>query len=104
LLADIKSARYEIIVIDNASSDDSSQALKLKYPQIKLIDNTENTGFAKANNQSILLAQGEFILLLNPDTQRIDAETRSKILEMIESKGLEVVAELADEERGDEDG
>lgn len=59
---------YEIFVVDNASADDSVDMVKRKYPQVKLIVNSENRGFAKANNQALGLAGGRYILLLNPDT------------------------------------
>ena len=61
---------YEIIIIDNASQDGSKNFL-LKYQKvnhnIKIIFNNSNNGFAKANNQGIKLAQGKYILILNPD-------------------------------------
>ncbi len=59
---------YEIIVIDNASSDDSVISIKSNYPHVKLIVNNENRGFAAANNQGIEVARGQYILLLNSDT------------------------------------
>lgn len=58
----------EIIVVDNASSDGSTDLIRSRFPTVKLTANTENVGFAKANNQGIREAQGEFVLLLNPDT------------------------------------
>jgi len=58
----------EVFVVDNASSDNSVEKLKEKFPWVNLIENTKNTGFSYANNQAINLAKGEFILLLNPDT------------------------------------
>jgi GT2 family glycosyltransferase len=58
----------EIIVVDNASVDRTPQLVELHFPQIKLIANKENKGFARANNQGIAAAKGEYILLLNPDT------------------------------------
>jgi len=60
---------FEVFVVDNASSDKSVEMVKTGFPQVKLIANKENTGFAKANNQAIKQAQGEFVLLLNPDTE-----------------------------------
>jgi len=60
--------QYEVIVVDNASSDGSADMLKDKFTQIKLIQNTKNTGFAKANNQGIKIAKGRYVLLLNSDT------------------------------------
>ncbi|MEI7676751.1 MAG: glycosyltransferase family 2 protein, partial [Bacteroidales bacterium] len=58
----------EIIVVDNASTDDTESYLLPKFPGVKFIWNKENVGFSCANNQAIRVAQGEFILLLNPDT------------------------------------
>ena len=58
----------EIIVVDNASSDGSVEMLKAEFKELKLIANTQNLGFSKANNQGIALAKGQYILLLNPDT------------------------------------
>jgi GT2 family glycosyltransferase len=58
----------EVIVVDNNSNDGSVQLMQEKFPDILLIDNKENLGFSKANNQAIKIAKGEFVLLLNPDT------------------------------------
>lgn len=60
--------RYEVILIDNNSSDDSVAVISEQFPQARLIENTQNTGFAKANNQGMEIAQGRYILLLNSDT------------------------------------
>lgn len=59
---------YEIIVIDNNSHDGSQEMIKKDFPEIKLICNTENTLFAKANNQGAAIAKGDYLLLLNSDT------------------------------------
>lgn len=58
----------EIIVVDNASADGSIQMIRAKFPNIRLIENSINEGFSKANNRGIKIAQGEYLLLLNPDT------------------------------------
>lgn len=58
----------EIFVVDNKSVDGSCEMIKRKFAEVILIENNENTGFSKANNQAIKQAKGEFILLLNPDT------------------------------------
>jgi GT2 family glycosyltransferase len=60
---------YEIIVIDNASTDASWQELIIEFPNIHFISSETNGGFSKANNQAIRTAKGEYILLLNPDTE-----------------------------------
>ncbi len=64
----IKGFDAEVIVVDNNSSDDSCSMVRALFPDVKLIGNKENLGFSKANNQAVLLAKGEYILFLNPDT------------------------------------
>ena len=58
----------EIIVVDNCSSDGSVEYLKPLFPNVLFIENQENVGFSRANNQALALAQGDYVLLLNPDT------------------------------------
>lgn len=62
------SFEFETIVIDNASADDSLGKAKSSYPDVVYIENHENTGFARANNQGIRMAKGKYILIQNPDT------------------------------------
>lgn len=59
---------YEIIVVDNNSSDRTADIIYREYPNVRLIRNNKNTGFAKANNKAIRRSRGEYIMLLNPDT------------------------------------
>jgi GT2 family glycosyltransferase len=58
----------EVFVVDNHSVDGSCEMVKRKFPEVILIENKENTGFSKANNQAIKQSKGEYVLLLNPDT------------------------------------
>lgn len=58
----------EVLVIDNASQDNSVPMVKNKYPWVKIIPNDSNNGFAKANNQGIKSSAGKYVLLLNSDT------------------------------------
>jgi GT2 family glycosyltransferase len=58
----------EVIVVDNASSDDTLELLQARFPWVRVIANRENRGYARANNQGIDVARGRFIMLLNPDT------------------------------------
>ncbi len=60
--------RAEVIVVDNASTDGSVEAIRHRFPHVKLIRNNENRGFAAASNQGLAAAGGELLLLLNPDT------------------------------------
>jgi GT2 family glycosyltransferase len=58
----------ESIVVDNASQDGSAKMMTTEFPQIRLVCNKQNRGFAAACNQGMSIAKGQFILLLNPDT------------------------------------
>jgi hypothetical protein len=58
----------EIIVVDNNSGDGSCEMIRREFPDVRLIPNAENLGFARANNQGMLVSRGRYILLLNPDT------------------------------------
>jgi N-acetylglucosaminyl-diphospho-decaprenol L-rhamnosyltransferase len=70
-LASLRSDHYalEIIVVDNASHDDSVTMVRAKYPQVTLIVNTGNRGFTGGNNQGIEASHGRYVLVLNPDTE-----------------------------------
>lgn len=59
---------FEIIIVDNCSQDGSVPFLQKQFPSVKYLTNNENLGFAKASNQGIRSATGDYILLLNPDT------------------------------------
>ena len=74
----------EIFVVDNNSVDGSVQMVKEKFPEVILLANKENTGFAKANNQAIRIAKGEYVLLLNPDTV-VEENTFRKVIDFMDS-------------------
>lgn len=59
---------YEVIVVDNASTDGSQFLIRNNYPNVKLIENVENIGYAAGNNVGIKAAKGEYVVLLNNDT------------------------------------
>lgn len=69
LKRDLSGIEAEVFVVDNASADDSVEMVRREHAWVTLIANESNLGFAKANNQAMKLAKGEFILLLNPDTE-----------------------------------
>jgi len=69
IISETRKYEYEVLVYDNASSDDSVEKIKeLKDKRVILLESNENYGFAKANNICSQLAKGEYLLLLNPDT------------------------------------
>lgn len=71
--------KFEVFVVDNASEDESVLMVERDFPRVHLIKNQENLGFSKANNQAIALAQGHFVLLLNPD-MKVQKNTLFNIL------------------------
>jgi len=64
---------FEVIVIDNASTDGSVEMVKKEFPKAIIIENSENRGFAAANNQGMNIAKGRYVLLLNSDTIVLDS-------------------------------
>lgn len=76
--------KLEIIVVDNASADDSINVLKNAFGnKITLIESKENLGFGRGNNLAASKATGEFILLLNPDTEISDSEALYKLVDFL---------------------
>lgn len=77
------SCQYEIFVVDNASQDDSVEMLHRKHPEVNLIENDRNVGFARANNQGFKRACGKYFFMLNPDTLILDGAI-DKLFEYME--------------------
>ncbi len=75
----IKDIEAEVFVVDNNSVDGSCPMIREKFPWVKLIENSENAGFSRANNQALKMASGEFCLLLNPDTV-VEEDTFTKCI------------------------
>jgi len=72
VMRETKQASYELIVVDNASDDQSAEAVAREFPSVRLMALTQNVGFAKANNMAAAEARGRYVLLLNPDTVVLD--------------------------------
>jgi GT2 family glycosyltransferase len=75
----------EVLLVDNASSDGTVEAVRRRFPWVHVIPNSENVGFARANNQAIAKAKGSFVLLLNPDTV-VTAGAISALCEFLASR------------------
>lgn len=74
----------EVFVVDNNSVDGSVKMVREKFPEVNLIENKDNVGFSKANNQAVMKSSGEYVLLLNPDTVLEDA-TFHLVLEFMDA-------------------
>jgi len=73
------SSQIDVFVVDNISVDGTCKMVKERFPWVNLIENPENVGFSKANNQAIKISNAEYVLLLNPDTV-IQEDTFSKCI------------------------
>ncbi|HBV16002.1 glycosyltransferase family 2 protein [Chryseobacterium carnipullorum] len=80
-----KGEDYEVIVIDNASTDASWRDLIAEFPEVYFISSEKNEGFASANNKAIKTATGDYVLLLNPDTE-LEGYYMKEILDFADSK------------------
>ena len=74
---------FEVVVVDNASTDGSVEVIQKQFPQVKLIENEENTGFAKANNIGINRSSGGYVCLVNSDVVFLDDKN-------VSAKGYEI--------------
>ncbi|WHF51980.1 glycosyltransferase family 2 protein [Chryseobacterium gotjawalense] len=81
----VQSVEYEVIIIDNNSPDSSWKDLATEFPKFKFIASEKNEGFAIANNKAVKEAVGDYILLLNPDTEFEDYDM-TEILDFANSK------------------
>ncbi|RMD58906.1 glycosyltransferase family 2 protein [Candidatus Parcubacteria bacterium] len=79
-----KNISFEVFVVDNNSADGTVEMVAREFPQVNLIANNYNAGFARANNQAIAMAQGRYILLLNPDMQ-VEEKTLEKMVEWMDN-------------------
>lgn len=73
----------EVYVVDNRSVDGSNEMVESRFSWVKLIKNSDNVGFSKANNQAMRIASGEYILLLNPDTV-VEEDTLLKVVQFMD--------------------
>jgi N-acetylglucosaminyl-diphospho-decaprenol L-rhamnosyltransferase len=81
----LPSHEWELIVVDNNSSDGSAEMVKANFLNAIVLANTENLGFAKANNQAFRISSGKYTLLLNPDTIILDHAV-DRMLELMQAR------------------
>ncbi|MBN1874066.1 MAG: glycosyltransferase family 2 protein [Anaerolineae bacterium] len=81
----------EVIVVDNASVDDSVQMVKREFPQVRLIASQENLGYTGGNNLGVNKAQGRYLLILNPDTEIVGDALPQMVAYLDENSHIAVV-------------
>ena len=81
-----RNINFEVFVVDNNSNDETVEMIKQNYPDVKLIENSFNAGFSKANNQAIKKSSGRYVLLLNPDMQVLPGTLEEMVLWMDKNK------------------
>jgi GT2 family glycosyltransferase len=77
--------QLEVIVVDNASADGSAAMVAARFPEVRLIANPENRNYAAGSNQALEVAQGDWLLLLNPDTE-VPAAAPLALLRFLEER------------------
>ena len=83
----IQKIQFEVILVDNSSKDDGLESVLKRFPRTRVIDNLRNVGFARANNQGAKIANGDFLLFINPDTNMAEG-TVGTMLDYIRSDPL----------------
>jgi len=84
-----RDADIEVVVVDNASTDRSARMVAVDFPEVRLIPNRENAGFARANNQGIRATGGRYVFCLNPDTE-VEPDTIRELVARLDERAGEV--------------
>ncbi len=83
LYSSLHDLEMEVIIVDNASRDQSAKVLRNEYPQITLLENNKNVGFGRANNQALPYIKSRYVLLLNTDAF-VESDTISKTVQYMD--------------------
>jgi GT2 family glycosyltransferase len=89
--ADDSAPPLEIIVVDNASQDGTAQAIVDRFADVRVLANSENAGFPRANNQALVHARGQYVLYLNPDTEVAEGTLAACVRELDSDPGVGLV-------------
>ena len=87
----LRGLSYELIVVDNASADESADSVAREFPGVRLIRNSENRGFARANNQAMELSRGQYVLLLNSDAELME-KTANEMVSFLDEHPAAAIA------------
>lgn len=87
----VRGINFEVIVVDNNSTDGTRDMIKEKYPQVSLIENSTNRGVARARNQAIRVSHGKYVLLLDADTEILSSDFKYLISYMKKNKPVGVL-------------
>lgn len=98
----VKEIVFDVIVVDNASNDNSPQKIKENFPKVKLIVNVMNLGFSRACNQALRQVRSPYILLLNPDTEILDSNLKEMIGFLEENSHVGILGGKILDEKGKE--
>jgi N-acetylglucosaminyl-diphospho-decaprenol L-rhamnosyltransferase len=82
--AGLRMDQMEVIVVDNNSGDGSVEMVRAEFPEVRLIANSDNPGFGRANNQGLPFCTGRYVVLLNPDTVLLDGAVATMVRKMDE--------------------
>lgn len=83
---------FEVLIVDNVSSDGTIQAIRRQFPDVRVVENRENIGFPKANNKAFQVARGRYILFLNPDTEVGAGTLEACVAELERDAGIGMVS------------
>lgn len=91
---------FEVIVVDNASTDDSIKMVKKEFLKVKLVESKENLGFAKGNNLGAERAQGNYLIFLNSDAKVLDNSIKDMVMGMATDEAIGVIGGSLESQEG----
>src|SRR5688572_2173816 len=91
IAADRGAPQWEVILVDNASTDGTAEAVVEQFPAVRVLANRQNVGFPRANNQALALSRGSYVLCLNPDTELYPGTLRACVGELASNDDIGLV-------------